>query len=119
MIFDGDCHFCTFWIRRWQRATGDQIEYLPFQNPQVAARFPELPRERFEQSVQLIEPSGAVYSGAEAVFRSLAVNSHQRFGLRMYQKLPGFAPLAEWCYRFVARHRPAFSALTRFFFGGD
>jgi len=119
MIFDGECRFCSFWIRRWQRATGDRIEYLPFQSPRVAALFPELPRERFEKSVQLVEPNGAVYSGAEAVFRSLAVNPRKRIFFRIYETVPGFAPLTEWCYRFIANHRSAFSALTRFFFGRD
>jgi len=117
MVFDGECRFCAFWIARWRRATGDRVEYAPFQSPEVAARFPELPRQRFEKSVQFIEPDGTVYSGAAAVFRSLAVNPQRRWGLRLYQKLPGFAPLAEWAYRFVASHRTAFSALTRFFFG--
>src|SRR5947207_13700312 len=104
MIFDGDCRFCVFWIKRWQRSTGDRIEYTPFQSPAVSAQFPELPRERFEQSVHLIEPNGAVYCGAEAVFRSLAVNPRRQFWLRLYEKLPGFAPLTECVYRFVANH---------------
>ena len=117
MVFDGDCQFCRFWIRRWQRLTGDHIEYLPFQDPRIAAQFPELPRSRFEQSVQFIEPDGTVYSGAEAVFRSLAVNPRWRFWLRLYEKVPGFRPLTESFYRFIANHRTTFSALTRFFMG--
>src|SRR5437762_2575027 len=82
MVFDGECSFCSFWIARWRRTTGDRVEYVPFQSPQVAAQFPELPRERFEKSVQFIEPDGNVYSGAAAVFRSLAVNPRRRWGLR-------------------------------------
>jgi predicted DCC family thiol-disulfide oxidoreductase YuxK len=117
MVFDGDCHFCSFWIRRWKQSTGDTVEYVPFQSPLVAAKFPELPRERFEESVQLIEPNGAVYGGAQAVFRSLAVHPRHRFWLRLYEKVPGFAPLTEWAYGLVARHRPAFSALTKVLFG--
>src|ERR1051326_2124910 len=61
MIFDGDCNFCAFWICRWQGATGERVEYLPFQDPSIAARFPELPRDEFERAVQLLEPDGAVY----------------------------------------------------------
>jgi predicted DCC family thiol-disulfide oxidoreductase YuxK len=117
LIFDGDCGFCGFWIRRWQRATGESVEYVPFQNPRIGSQFPEIPRDRFEKSVQLIERDGAVYNGAEAVFRSRAMNPHRRFGLCLYQRVPGFATVAELAYRFVASHRTAFSALTRFFFG--
>ena len=119
MIYDADCRFCVFWIKRWQQATGEKVEYVPFQNPRVATEFPELHRERLERSVHFIEPDGVVYRGAEAVFRSLATNPRRRLWLRLYQKLPGFAPLTEAAYRFVANHRTAFSALTRFFFQGE
>jgi len=71
MIYDGDCNFCKFWIVRWRETTGDRVEYIESQDPRVAEQFPELPRERFETSVQLIEPDGRVCSGAEAVFRAL------------------------------------------------
>jgi len=119
MIFDGDCKFCRFWIHRWQQYTGEHIDYLPFQDLRVAELFPELPRERFEQAVQLIEPDGRVYSGAEAVFRSLAYNPHMRWPFWSFQNVPGVAPVTECCYRFVAKHRTAFSALTRLAWGKE
>ena len=93
------------------------MEYVPYQNPRVREEFAELARERLEKSVHLVEPDGAVYKGAEAVFRSLASNPRRRVWLTLYQKLPGFTPITEWVYRFVANHRSAFSALTRFFVG--
>ena len=117
MIFDGDCNFCTLWIKRWQQATGDAVEYLPFQNPRLAAQFPELPRERFETAVHLVKPDGAVYHGAEAIFRSLAYNPKKRRPLRWYEQSSGFAMATEHCYRFVAGHRPLFSWLTRIGWG--
>ena len=43
MVFDGDCNFCTLWIRRWQQMTGDSVDYLPAQDPRIAAQFPEIP----------------------------------------------------------------------------
>ena len=117
MIFDGDCNFCSLWIRRWQQATGDEVDYLPFQDPRVAAQFPELPRDQFEAAVQLIEPEGAVFGGAEAVFRALAHKPHEHWLLDLYYHLPVFARAAEWGYRVVARHRTFFSALTRLAWG--
>ena len=113
MIFDGDCDFCAHWIRRWQQATGDRVEYLPFQNPRVAEQFPELPRENFATAVHLIEPDGAVFFGAEAAFRALAHNPAKQLPLRWYQRSPAFANFTERAYRFVAEHRPLFSRLTR------
>ena len=82
LIYDGDCGFCRRWIARWQSLTGDRVEYAPFQ--QVASEFPEIPREQFEASVQFIEPSGKISSGAEAVFRTLAYAPGKRWTLWMY-----------------------------------
>ncbi|MCU0783253.1 MAG: DUF393 domain-containing protein [Verrucomicrobia bacterium] len=113
MFFDGDCNFCARWIRRWQQATGDRVEYLPFQDSRVAQQFPEVPRENFATSVHLIEPDGAVFFGAEAAFRALAHNPAKGRPLRWYQQSPVFANLAERAYRFVAGHRALFSRIAR------
>jgi predicted DCC family thiol-disulfide oxidoreductase YuxK len=105
MIFDGDCNFCKLWVRRWQQATGDCVEYIAFQDPRVANQLPELPREKFETAVHLIEPDGVVYSGAEAVFRSLATNPTKQRLRRWYEDVPAFRGATEWVYRFVASLR--------------
>src|SRR5260221_7395027 len=117
LVFDGDCNFCTLWIRRWQQMTGDAVDYLPSQDASIVARFPEIPRERFETAVQLIETNGEVYSGAEAVFRTLSKGSNWRWPLRAYEKIPAFAKITERAYGFVAGHRTFFSRLTRWFWG--
>ena len=112
MVFDGDCNFCKMWIRRWQQLTGDAVDYLPSQNPQIVKQFPEIPREQFEKSVQLVETDGAVYSGAEAVFRALAKNPKWQWPLRWHKNSRAFATLAELTYCFVAKHREFFSWLS-------
>ena len=117
MIYDGDCDFCTLWIRRWQQMTGESVDYLPAQDPRVPARFPEIPREQFDTAVQLIETDGTVYSGAEAVFRTLAHNPKRQWLLRAYANSPAFADVTEWAYGLVARNRTLFSRLTRWFWG--
>jgi lipase maturation factor 1 len=117
MIFDGDCKFCGLWIRRWRQLTGDAVDYLPSQDPQIAARFPEIPREEFQTSVQLIESSGVVFSGAEAVFRALAENPNVQWPLHFYKSSPLFSDLTESAYKFVASHRTGFSLFTRLLWG--
>jgi predicted DCC family thiol-disulfide oxidoreductase YuxK len=117
MVYDGDCNFCSLWIHRWRQTTGDRLDYLPFQDPAVPARFPEVPRGQFEMAVQLVEPNGCVYGGAEAVFRALAQNPHEGWLLDWYEHSPVFAHASEWGYRVVARHRTFFSALTRLGWG--
>jgi len=117
MVFDGDCNFCTLWIHRWQQMTGESVDYLPAQDPSIPAQFPEVPREQFNTAVQLIETDGTVYSGAEAVFRTLAHSPNRQWPLRTYENSPAFAGVTEWAYRLVARNRTFFSRLTRWFWG--
>jgi predicted DCC family thiol-disulfide oxidoreductase YuxK len=117
IVFDGDCNFCRRWISRWRETTGERVEYVPFQDPSVAVRFPELSREQCEQAVQLIDTDGSVHSAAEAVFRALAFSPRNRWPLRLYQHVPGIAPVTEFFYRSVAKHRTGFSLLTRFLWG--
>ena len=112
LIFDGDCNFCRIWVNRWRHTTGDYVDYLPFQDPAIAIRFPELPREGFETAVHLVEPDGSVFSGAEAAFRALDHSPHESIVLGWYLRQPWFARSAEALYRFVATHRPFFSKLT-------
>src|SRR5262249_43215480 len=111
LVYDGDCRFCAFWIRRWRRTTSDLVDYAPFQDLLLASRFPELTREQCESAVQLIEPDGQIYSGAEAALRALAKASHHDWLLQHYYDWPSFAKIAEFGYAFVARHRRFFSIL--------
>lgn len=101
------------WIQRWQQTTGDRVDYLPFQDATVSARFPEIPRERFETSVHLILPDGNVFTGAEAAFRTLAENPDANWFYDWYQHSQTFARISEAFYRLVASHRMIFSFLTR------
>lgn len=117
MIYDGECNFCKFWIRRWQCTTGERVDYVASQDSSVASRFPELSRERFQRSVQFIETDGKVYEGAEAVFRSLTRTHVWHWLFWMYCHVPGFRPLTEAAYHFVAGHREGFSVLNRWVWG--
>jgi len=69
LIYDGRCGFCRIWLDYGRRIAGDRIEYLASQD--VGDRFPQIPREAYAQSVQLVRPDGSVASGARAVFESL------------------------------------------------
>jgi predicted DCC family thiol-disulfide oxidoreductase YuxK len=117
LVYDGECGFCTLWIHRWKCVTGELIDYLPSQDPSITERFPEIPRAAFDSSVQLIQPDGAVYNGAEAVFQSLAQNPNYRWLHDLYEVFPPFAQATEWSYGVVARHRPFFSRATKLLWG--
>jgi len=111
LVYDGDCDFCRKWIARWRRATGERVDYAPYQ--EVAARFPGIEPERFKCAVQLIEPDGRVSRAAEAVFRSLSYRPGRGWLLWLYLRVAPFAALSEWGYSLVARHRGRFSSFTR------
>jgi predicted DCC family thiol-disulfide oxidoreductase YuxK/uncharacterized membrane protein YphA (DoxX/SURF4 family) len=119
LIFDGDCGFCRRWAARWQRATGDAVDYLPFQDETVPKKYPEIPRANLEEAIHLILPDGAVHTGADAVFRSLAAGGVERWLFWCYRKIPPFADLTELIYEQVAAHRQFLSRLDRFFLGTD
>ncbi len=68
--------------------------------------------------MQLIEPSGAVFRGAEAVFRLL--RRSPRRGTRIAAwlgQLPGVRTLAGSVYRFIASHRSAAARVDGLLFG--
>jgi predicted DCC family thiol-disulfide oxidoreductase YuxK len=117
LLYDGDCGFCRFWVARWRAATGGAVDFAPAQAE--AARFSQITKEAWTRSVQLITPEGAVYAGAEAVFRTLAYAPGRGWALALYEHLPGARPVTEAAYRLVAAHRNFSSALTRFFWGRD
>ena len=117
MVFDGDCNFCSLWIRRWQQMTGEAVDYLPARDPRIGAQFPEIPREQFKVAVQLIETDGQVYSGAEAVCRAMAHVKDHRWPLRAYQLSRAIARAMEAGYSVVANHRVFFSRVTRLLWG--
>src|ERR1019366_6346200 len=101
-------------------------EYEPFQNPEIARRFPEIPRERFVHAVHFIEPDGRVSDGAEAVCRLLSMGgpdlaaasrTWSRLLLIAYDHVPGARAIGECAYRLVADHRLLFARLTTLLWG--
>jgi predicted DCC family thiol-disulfide oxidoreductase YuxK len=117
LIYDGDCTFCTYWARYWQRLTGDTVDYQPYQ--QAAAQFPQIPIDEFKRAVQYVAPDGRISSAAEASFRTLSHARGKAFWLTLYRRLPGFAFLSETAYAFIAAHRTLFYWISLFLWGRD
>ena len=67
LVYDGDCGICRYWVDYWRGLTGERVRYRPYQ--EAAADFPQIPLPAFASSIQLIEPDGAVYSGASGCFQ--------------------------------------------------
>jgi predicted DCC family thiol-disulfide oxidoreductase YuxK len=117
LIYDGDCEFCRYWVRYWQRLTGPDVRYVPYQA--IAGDYPEIPPEECARSIQWIDTDGHRLSGAHAAFRLLAEIPHRRLWLWLYKHLPGFGPLAEFVYDFISRRRGAAAPVARALWGAE
>ena len=117
LVYDADCGFCVYWAHYWEKLTGDRVAYEPYQK--AAVRYPDIPPEHFQRAVQYIAPDGKVASAAEASFLTLSHTYRKGFWLALYRKLPGFAPISECVYAFIASHRPAFHRLSLLLWGRD
>src|SRR5579871_6197215 len=111
VIFDGNCGFCKTWVEYWKRLTADRVNYVPSQ--EVREEFPQLGAQDFARSVLLRMPDGEVLKGARAVFQLLTYAPGRKGWLWLYEHVPGFAPISEAGYRFIAGNREVFDALTR------
>jgi predicted DCC family thiol-disulfide oxidoreductase YuxK len=117
LIYDGDCGFCIYWVRYWQKLTGDRVAYAPYQ--EVAAQYPQIPVSAFQHAVQYIAPDGKIASGAEAALLTLSHTSGKGLWLTLYRHVPGFAAIAEGSYAFVASHRSVLYRPTLWLWGRD
>jgi predicted DCC family thiol-disulfide oxidoreductase YuxK len=113
LYYDGDCGFCRAWIRRAQALTQGAVEMRPAQSGGH-----DLSAEETARAVWLITAEGKKYSGAEAVYRTLAYTPGSwKIPQNLYATVAPFKWLSDAGYAFVAAHRPAFARLTALLFG--
>jgi predicted DCC family thiol-disulfide oxidoreductase YuxK len=117
LVYDGDCAFCAYWARYWQKLTGGRVDYRPYQ--QAAEHYPAIPRAEFQRAVQYIAPDGRRASAAEASFLTLSHAHGKTIWLALYGNLPGFAAVSEWVYAFIAAHRSASYRVSLCLWGKD
>jgi predicted DCC family thiol-disulfide oxidoreductase YuxK len=118
LVYDGDCGFCGYWARYWQKLTGESVSYRPYQ--EVASQYSAIPTAAFQRAVQYFTPDGQHRaSAAEASFLTLSHARGKGIWLALYRKLPGFAALSELTYAFIAAHRAAFYRISLILWGRD
>jgi predicted DCC family thiol-disulfide oxidoreductase YuxK len=117
LLYDGRCGFCSRWVARWHSHGSDAVDYEPYQ--QAGLSFPKLSMEEMGRAIHLVEPSGRVSKGAEAVLRHFALSGRHRGLWWAYQWVPGFAACAEAFYRVVAAHRDAADRVDRLLVGSQ
>lgn len=116
VLYDGDCGFCRRWVRRWEARTEGRVRFLPART--VLRWLLGIPAREARCGMQLIEPTGRRFQGAEAAFRML--RSSPRWGTRLVARLgllPGVRTVARGVYRLIASRRSAAGRLDRLLFG--
>lgn len=114
-VYDGDCGFCRRWVRRWETLTAGRVRFAAAQ--EVGERLPQIPPDQLLKTAWFVEPDGATSSGAAAVFAALRHAPGRTWLDGCYRRVPGFAPITEAGYRFVAAHRRGLSTLTTLLWG--
>jgi predicted DCC family thiol-disulfide oxidoreductase YuxK len=117
LVYDGDCTFCEYWARYWERLAQGGLLIAPYQR--VADDYPQIPVQEFQRAVQYIAPGSRVAAAAEASFLALSHARGRGFWLWLYRHAPGFAFAAEKTYNFIAAHRPAFHRVTLALWGRE
>jgi predicted DCC family thiol-disulfide oxidoreductase YuxK len=103
LLYDGDCSFCTLSVQWVERHLPVLPELQPWQFTDLA----ELGVTEAEaaHSVQWVEPSGRVSSGAAAVARLLVTNGRAWRLIGRLMLVPPVSWVAQAAYRLVATFR--------------
>jgi predicted DCC family thiol-disulfide oxidoreductase YuxK len=113
ILFDGVCELCNSavgWIRARDRA--GVFDYLPYQSPEVARRWPGLDPAALARALHVVAPDGRVRAGADAAPWILGRLPGWRW-LAVLLALPGVRALARPAYAWVAARRRTMPGLTR------
>jgi predicted DCC family thiol-disulfide oxidoreductase YuxK len=117
LIYDGDCDFCLYCVDYARAATGDSVDYQPYQA--VQHQFPDINEASFQGAIQLVHTDGHVTSGARAAFEVLALGGRSRFWAACYRRVPLLGKISERIYTFVAANRGGCYRLSKALFGPD
>lgn len=116
LLYDADCGFCRRWVARWAQSTEGRVRFLPGRRWLLLLL--GIPRRDMRHASQLVEPSGRVTQGAEAVFRALARSPRWTTrGMAKLGLLPGVLGVSRQVYRLIASHRRGTSRVDRWLFG--
>ncbi|MCP3059123.1 lipase maturation factor family protein [Myxococcus sp. K38C18041901] len=116
LLYDADCGFCRRWVARWKQRSDGSVRFVPGRSWLLLLL--GIPRRNMRRATQLVEPSGRVTQGAEAVFRALARSPRWLTrGMAKLGLLPGMLGMSQVVYGVIARNRRAASRVDRWLFG--
>ena len=106
VIYDGDCGICTRLVSRLHNLDkSGRLEILPSQAAGVRQRFPWIPPQAYDESIQLVRSAdGETWQGAAAVERIIDA-LRGGWAVSWIFSIPFMRPIAERLYRWFADHR--------------
>ena len=104
LIYDGHCRFCVQHVSWLERLVNGAVRLQSYHDPGVFKRYPGLKAAQCEGALQLVEPGGQIYGGAEAIAATLQLRPVLAPVGWLYY-VPGIRQVADWTYRLVARNR--------------
>jgi predicted DCC family thiol-disulfide oxidoreductase YuxK len=110
LLYDGDCSFCTLSARWVERRLPVVPDLQPWQQADLAGL--GVAEAEAMHSVQWVEPSGRVTSGAAAVARLLVSNGGAWAVLGRLMLVPPISWAAALAYRLVATFRGRLPGVT-------
>lgn len=117
MVWDGECGFCKYWTTRWEKFTGSEVEFKPYQI--AKDDFPDIDVIHFKQASRFIDKDGRVYSGPHSAYKTLTHKTNLAFLNNWYENYSLFTRFSDNLYHLVASNRGFFFKLTKFLFGSD
>ena len=115
MVYDGKCGFCKYWVIRWKKISGLEVDYKPYQ--EVSQQFQDIEEKHFKEAVRYISTDGAVFNGPDAAYFTYYSKNKLKFMHEWYINKVWFRKLSDVAYQFVADNRNTMSKITVKLFG--
>jgi len=109
IVYDAQCPFC-FRCRQWlgAQATFLPLEFVPFQSPELVARFKGIESFRTNRELLVVGDDGAVYQGSNAIIMLLyGLKDYRECAFRMTE--PDLMPLAAQYFDLLTSGRKGIS----------
>ena len=105
VLYDGDCSFCTFQMRviTWLDWF-NTVSLLPIADPRAHVVAPRLTRTDLLEAIHCVATNGKIYRGARCL-RFIGLRMPLAIPGALVLWIPGVIHLAEFCYRWISRHR--------------
>lgn len=109
VLYDGRCALCTGSAERIRALDHARVfDLLSLHEPEVARRFPEIELAAVLEEMHVVEPTGAIVRGHEAI-RAILERLPRLRWLALFWLVPGFDHLARAGYGLLARNRYRFN----------